>query len=393
MDIANTIVGMVYDRVGEALATFLSGGQSPFFIKPSDTLLAQLEDTSVTLPRVSAGFIGDIALSSVSGVVNKLRSLSGDSQVSGGAGTPKLPNLDDLVAQVRSALRNQLPFLPQQQGANTKGVIETLVGILDSERQEIGQAAREFHDRFNSILSGLVRPGRADDDASVGRVKQILGNDIGTIMPLAAIANAVRGVQNVADVPHSIEQGLLAYFFSSDGYKTIDGESVVAPVHLSDLKGIAESAISVGPGLDVTVNPAAVKQVKGLFTTATAERYLRDATRVIVESAYDALRGLRDSEGKVGLFGTVTTRLRTRKQAKADQEAVVAKFVTWFRGFSSMAESGAMRAVEVGTQGVSEFQTNPLIAAAAGAFAGTVARKLAQSSLLDLLTTELSKAG
>ena len=67
--------------------------------------------------------------------------------------------------------------------------------------------------------------------------------------------------------------------------------------------------------------------------------------------------------------------------------------MTWFRGFSSMAESGAMRAVEVGTQGVSEFQTNPLIAAAAGAFAGTVARKLAQSAFLDLLTTELNKAG
>ena len=54
------------------------------------------------------------------------------------------------------------------------------------------------------------------------------------------------------------------------------------------------------------------------------------------------------------------------------------KFVAWLRGFSTMAESAAMRAVEVGTQGVAEFQTNPLIAAAAGSFAGTAARKLAQ---------------
>jgi len=396
MDIPNTIVAMVHDRVGEALASFLSGGDNPFFIRlsPADTLLAQLEDTSVTLPRVSAGFIGDIALSSVSGVVNKLRSLSQDSQASGGAGLPKLPNPADLVAQVRSALGRRLPFPPQQQDTNPEGVIESLVGILDREGQEIGQATKDFQERFNTILGGLVRPGRAaDDTASVGRLKQILGRDTGTIIPIAAIANAVRGVKNVADVPHSIEQGLLAYFFSSDGFKTIDGESVVAPVHLSDLKGIAESAISVGPKLDVKVNPASVKQVKGLFTTATAEQYLRDTIRVIVESAYDALRGLQSSDGKTGLFGTVTTRLRTRKQATADQEAVVTKFVTWFRGFSSMAESGAMRAVEVGTQGVSEFQTNPLIAAAAGAFAGTVARKLAQSAFLDLLTTELNKAG
>jgi hypothetical protein len=57
-----------------------------------------------------------------------------------------------------------------------------------------------------------------------------------------------------------------------------------------------------------------------------------------------------------------------------------------------MAESGAMRAIEGGTQGVSEFQTNPLIAAAAGAFAGTVARKLAQDSFLAVLNTELGKA-
>src|SRR5215470_8828895 len=201
MDIPNTIVAMVHDRVGEALTSFLSGGDNPFFIRlsPADTLLAQLEDTSVTLPRVSAGFIGDIALSSVSGVVNKLRSLSQDSQASGGAGLPKLPNPADLVAQVRSALGRRLPFPPQQQDTNPEGVIESLVGILDREGQEIG-----------------------------------------------------------------------------------------------------------------------------------------------FESAYDALRGLQSTDEKTGLFGTVTTRLRTRKQATADQEAVVTKFVTWFRGFSSMAESGAM---------------------------------------------------
>jgi hypothetical protein len=48
-----------------------------------------------------------------------------------------------------------------------------------------------------------------------------------------------------------------------------------------------------------------------------------------------------------------------------------------------------MRGVEVATQGVSQFQTNPLIAAAAGAFAGTVARKLAQNSFLDALRSDL----
>src|SRR5262245_13636835 len=388
MDIANTIVAMVHDRVSETLAAFFLGGDRPFFIKPTGTLVAQLEDPTVTLPRVSAGFVGDITVSSVSALLNRLRSVSGAGPSP--AGGSKLPNPGELLAQVRNALRGQLPFLPQQGGTSgSGGVIESLVGLLDNDSKDIDGVAKAFQDRFNTILKGLVRPGRADDDASVGRLKQSLCKHTGIIMPLAAIANAVRGPQNAADVPHSIEQGLLAYFFSADGYKTVDEESVIAPVHLSDLKTIAAGAIDTGPGPAGGPSAGPLKQLKGLATTATAEQYLRGTTRVIVESAYDALRGLRDTGGAAGRYGTVTTKLRARKPSPADQEAVVAKFVTWFRGFSSMAESAAMRAVEVGTQGVSEFQTNPLIAAAAGAFAGTVGRKLAQDSFLTVLSAEL----
>jgi hypothetical protein len=391
MDIPNRIVAMVHDRVGEALASILSGGDRPFFIKPTDTLIAQLEDPTVTVPRVSAGFVGDIAVTSVSGVVSKLRSLSEGIQSGVAAGGAKLADAGELLTKVRNSLRGQLPFFPKLDGANAPGgVVEDLVGLLDNDSRDIGQAAEAFHGRVKEILQGLVRPGRADDDASVGRLRQILGNDVGTVMPLAAIANAMRRAKSAADVPHSIERGLLAYFFSSEGYQTLDGESVVAPVHLSDLKSVAAGILASGPGLDVkAITAAPVKQLKGLITTATAEQYLRDTIRVIVESTYDVVRGFRDTDGAKGRFGVVTTKLKARKETPADQEVIVTKFVTWFRGFSSMAESGAMRAVEMGTQGVSEFQTNPLIAAAAGAFAGTVARKLAQDSFLDVLSTEL----
>jgi hypothetical protein len=378
MNIANTLVAMIHDRVGDTLASFLSGGDNPFFIKPSDTLLGQLEDPTVTVPRMSAGFIGDIAVTSVSGLVGRLRTAGGDA--------------GKLLDQVRDALRGQL-FRPPAGGANApEGAIEGLVHLLETDAQDIRQAATAFQQRINTILENMAKTGPADAGASVARVKQILGNDIGTLIPLATLANAMRGVQNAADVPHSIEQGLLAYFFSADGYKTVDSETVVAPVHLSDLESIAAGLVSVGPGPDVRLNRAPLKQIKGLVTTATAEQYLRDTIRVIVESAYDALRGFGDAAKGTGRYGTVVSKLKARKPKPADQETIVSKFVTWFRGFSSMAESGAMRAVEIGTQGVAEFQTNPLVAAAAGAFAGAVARKIAQDAFLGLMTDELAKA-
>jgi hypothetical protein len=389
MDIARTIVAMVHDRAGGALTAVLSGGENPFIIKTSDGLLKQLEDTSVTLPRVSAGFVGDIAVNSLATLLNKFRSVSGAIGPGAAAGGAKLPSPAEFLAQVRNVVRSQLSSLqsPKAEETQPRGAIENLVGLLDREESELGQGIQGFQGRLDSLLKGLVRPG--DDDAGVLRLRQILGNDIGAVMPLAAIASAVQGLQHPANVPESLEEGLLAYFFSPDGFKTVDGESVIAPVHLSDLKAIAAGAVDVGPGLDIKVSTASVKQLKGLFTTATAERYLRDTIRVIVESAYDAVRGFKDSKSAKGLYSTVTEKLQSRSQKDADRDAVVNKFVVWFRGFSSMAESATMRAVEVGTQGVSEFQTNPLIAAAAGAFAGTVARKLAQGAFLEVLSTEL----
>src|SRR5262245_51810785 len=118
MDIANTIVAMIHDRVSETLASFLSEGDKPiFFVKPTGTLVAQLEDPTVTLPRVSAGFVGDITVSSVAALLNRLRSVSGAGPSPAGGGS-KLPNPGEVLTQVRHALRGQLPFLPQQGGAS-----------------------------------------------------------------------------------------------------------------------------------------------------------------------------------------------------------------------------------------------------------------------------------
>src|SRR5262249_9730365 len=161
-----------------------------------------------------------------------------------------------------------------------------------------------------------------------------------------------------------------SYFFKKDGYQTVDGANVVAPIHLADIASSAANTVAGGaPSAEFT-------QVKNLLSKATAEHYLRDTIRITVEATYDTVRNLTEK------YTSTKTAVRDRKDTDEKRQAIEQKFVNWFRGFSSIAESGSMRAVEIATQGVSEFQTNPLIAAAAGSFAGTVARKIAQDSFL-----------
>ena len=75
--------------------------------------------------------------------------------------------------------------------------------------------------------------------------------------------------------------------------------------------------------------------------------------------------------------------MSTAARAKARGDAD--KLMRWFRGVSGVAESQAMSAVEQAALGVATFQSNPLIAAAAGTFAGTAARKAAQHVFLSEL--------
>src|SRR5580765_8465864 len=151
IDIPSTIVAMVHDRVGGALASALSGGASPFVINfdPRDKLVAQLEDTKTVVPRVSAGFIGDIAVSSVSTVAGRLRALSGVGGPAVGAGGSSRPNPADVLNQVRNAIRSGLPFRsPGTDPAPSRGPIEGLIALLDRDGPDLEQAAQEFRTRF-----------------------------------------------------------------------------------------------------------------------------------------------------------------------------------------------------------------------------------------------------
>jgi hypothetical protein len=132
----------------------------------------------------------------------------------------------------------------------------------------------------------------------------------------------------------------------------VDGTRIVSPVQVAS------------PG------PEGLAALRAILAERTGERYLRDLVRLLVESMDDIRYG--DMEARIKA---------AREQAQGHSD----KLMRWFRGVSGVAESQGMSAVEQATLGVSTFQSNPLIAAAAGAFAGTAARKAAQHVLLSEL--------
>ena len=370
MSMPNAVTALIHDRLGQTLKDVFARAASgdptallEILPQPGDTLVAQLEEGGDGPPRVTLGFALDIVTSAVP-------------RLPDGPGLD-LPDPVELLRNARNALRGRLAFFDK---VNLGDGIAALVAAGDSA--SLRGAGDALFERIDAAFAGS---GRTDVFQSVGqwvRLRPFIGGDIGTVLPLVTIVNAVQGsgLTNVLDVPQSVERGLLDYFFRSAGYRTVDGASVVSPVHLSDI-GSALSGID--PAAGVAGVPAALRQLQGHFSKPTAEHYIRDISRVIVESAYDAARGMG------GRYRSVTEKLRARKAQEADKAAVEKKFVAWFRGFSAMTESAAMRGVEVATQGVSQIQTNPLIGAAAGSFAGTVARKLAQDSFLTVLARDL----
>jgi hypothetical protein len=152
----------------------------------------------------------------------------------------------------------------------------------------------------------------------------------------------------------AIEDALLRYFFTPGGYETVDGTQIVAPIHLAD--------IDLGK----------VGQLKAVFSERTAERYVRDLVRLTVEAADDAR------------YYDLKRRYAATLELLADDDQRT-KCVSWFKGFSSMAEAAVTASVEEACLGVASFQSNALIAASAGTFAGTAARKATQHVFLSEL--------
>ncbi len=165
-------------------------------------------------------------------------------------------------------------------------------------------------------------------------------------------------LKNLADpgLPRTIADACLQYFFSADGYVTVED-------------------IHITPPMQFQGEPKQISDLKGLFTRREAERYVRDLINVIVEAT-----------------GNVQYRLRDRYHLISSQfsgpQLDTAK--RWFTGFGAMAEAGLTTAVEETLLGIGQFQVNRLVAASAGAYAGAAARKMTQHVFLSELGIPVS---
>ncbi|HXG21914.1 MAG TPA: hypothetical protein VNN62_22905 [Methylomirabilota bacterium] len=244
-------------------------------------------------------------------------------------------------------------------------------GLLDitdlvSERKPTERLRDFFLDRIDDVR----RLVEADGPAEVLAVtRQLLTDQLqdlrSTVLPFlgrqfSIALSLVTTLRNLPQAADAVKTALLHYFFTKEGFITVDNLRLSAPAQLGDL-----DLKSLG-------------RAKALLTERTAERYIRDTIRLIVESAgdvrYDNLRARYDA---------------MRQHLPNDEKRE--KFADWLRGFSSVAESTVTGAVEEATLGVATFQTNPLLAASASTFAGMAARKAAQHVFLSELEGLLGK--
>ncbi len=260
-------------------------------------------------------------------------------------------NADDLLTQLESA-----SLLPKEIDVGFLREISTLaVARLFDGQNPLDHVRQVFVGQLAAL--GQLLHAETPQDA-MAAFRQIFEGPLvdlwRTVGPVLAsqLNIAVSFATTAALMPKTagpaIEEGVLRYFFTRDGFRTIDGSQLVAPIHRED--------VDLMDG----------KALKGIFSQRSADRYIRDMIRVVVEAADDARYDL------TRRYDAVLTTAEDKRP----------KYEDWFKGFASMAEGAVTSAVEEACMGVASFQTNPLIAASAATFAGTAARKATQHVFL-----------
>jgi len=220
--------------------------------------------------------------------------------------------------------------------------------ILKFFRDPTGEITRIFQGGDPASMFGRMLQffdGRDELKDLSGMLGSLLEGQFGIALSL------VTTLKNLLDpsLPRTVTDGVIQYFFGPSGFATVDEIHFAPPMNLSG-------------------TPQTISDLKGFFSEKSAERYVRDLISVIVESAGDFQYKLRDR------YGQMISRLNAAQQETAKR---------WFKGFATMAEAGLTTAVEETLLGIGTFQGNKLVAASAGAYAGTAARKMTQHVFLS----------
>jgi hypothetical protein len=216
---------------------------------------------------------------------------------------------------------------------------ENFVAELKDDFRQLFDS-RSFDD-FNNNFAKLVQIEALRNLPDV--VKGVIHMQVGLLLSFAAV---IKNTEFDLDV---YEDSFNQYFFSDKGYTTVSGDMVVRP-RLP--KKITDDSKTIGNQIN-------------------AERYIRDITRIIVETSGDNMYKTRERY--------------KRLQDKYAKDEAKEKLIAWFDSFGDMAEASLLPVVEEILNGALGAQLNPLIAAAVGTFCSVTARKATEHSYLTLL--------
>lgn len=169
---------------------------------------------------------------------------------------------------------------------------------------------------------------------------------------------------------------VLEYFFNEEGYITVSGKSIQSPQLLSALE-LQTSAATQG----LTVNEEIValkkmvkdlkKQINSAWEQATAERYIRDMTRIGIEVTWNQVYSLKNRYATLkGNYG---------------EDDKKKKLVSWFDSFANLAEASVLPAIETVLSGIGQVELNPKIVTAIGTFCSVTARKATEHAYLQTI--------
>lgn len=286
-------------------------------------------------------------------------------------GQAKMPKFTSLTP-LRAQLEDNSTDIPRALLFDISALLDEL-HVFDMADGGGGQDLKQklqarFKDFGKDLLDGkgLDAVTRVLDDLrNLGALEHLPAVFVGLLSRQVGIGisfvTTLRNLGNL-DLAKLIPEGWLRYFFAEGGFETVDGIAIVAPGH-DQLKGVFSDPLRIDN----------VKGLKALVSERSAAQYVRDLIRITVEVAADTRYSL----------GGRSLPQRHEEMLRLVGQANEAKARRWFKGAASVSESLVTSAVEEASLGVSEFQTNAIIAAAAATFAGTVARKATQHVFLS----------